>query len=107
MLIQHNPNEGLKLRHKNASILRQNGAHSAQPERGIETTLQGAGGAWSGVLIQHNPNEGLKLVLPVVARKKTTRAHSAQPERGIETLGRCWKPQTLKTCSFSTTRTRD
>ena len=61
MLIQHNPNEGLKQPLPDAQV----------------------GGV--GVLIQHNPNEGLKPQIPRRRRQTVQRAHSAQPERGIET----------------------
>ena len=37
VLIQHNPNEGLKLAHEDSLPEENKGAHSAQPERGIET----------------------------------------------------------------------
>ena len=39
------------------------GAHSAQPERGIETSTDVRAESDIKVLIQHNPNEGLKLSL--------------------------------------------
>ena len=63
MLIQHNPNEGLK--HSGPKWISAAGtsAHSAQPERGIETHLLDWLTLAQEVLIQHNPNEGLKLCL--------------------------------------------
>ena len=60
-------------------------AHSAQPERGIETGLARRLRYDDRVLIQHNPNEGLKLLILLTACAITRSAHSAQPERGIET----------------------
>ena len=46
-------------------------AHSAQPERGIETRGRvGKTGHTTWVLIQHNPNEGLKL--PRISRTQCT-----------------------------------
>ena len=62
-------------------------AHSAQPERGIETTAASLLASGVPVLIQHNPNEGLKRPGRDIARWAAQCAHSAQPERGIETAG--------------------
>ena len=61
VLIQHNPNEGLK--------------HECNS----------TGLAYNAVLIQHNPNEGLKLLTQRPTAFQEISAHSAQPERGIET----------------------
>ena len=60
VLIQHNPNEGLKLGLHGLAPFGHEGAHSAQPERGIETITSHAVPLSGVVLIQHNPNEGLK-----------------------------------------------
>ena len=60
VLIQHNPNEGLKPNRALPLLRPLPRAHSAQPERGIETDKQGSNQGGNAVLIQHNPNEGLK-----------------------------------------------
>ena len=109
MLIQHNPNEGLKQewpddlpmwQYRAHSAQPERGietealtlerpvpgsAHSAQPERGIETSVVSSRNCNSSVLIQHNPNEGLKQALTRWFKRDSQGAHSAQPERGIET----------------------
>ena len=82
VLIQHNPNEGLK------------------PERRIsvnQLTL---------VLIQHNPNEGLKLASKVTKRIREDVLIQHNPNEGLKHLdGRARDDGHV--CSFSTTRTRD
>ena len=88
MLIQHNPNEGLKHIFGHCCVQHGNsGAHSAQPERGIETNhIYNLRPACAWVLIQHNPNEGLKPAPRCTRLPPGHGAHSAQPERGIETI---------------------
>ena len=107
MLIQHNPNEGLKLtvdhsqRGNNYVLIQHN------PNEGLKLgplrSLRGA----AEVLIQHNPNEGLKPVPLAATTAANLRAHSAQPERGIETHRPPQCCPVPAACSFSTTRTRD
>ena len=130
MLIQHNPNEGLKPlcfggRKAPLVVLIQH-----NPNEGLKQKMLDFEGEIPKVLIQHNPNEGLKPGKTVEGQEVEFRAHSAQPERGIETCNilrlvvSCavliqhnpnegLKQISLLTrssgreCSFSTTRTRD
>ena len=83
MLIQHNPNEGLKP-----------GPVRCKPGDGR-------------VLIQHNPNEGLKLERSFDALLYSRVLIQHNPNEGLKPgtyLGATYTPAR---CSFSTTRTRD
>ena len=107
VLIQHNPNEGLKpqtVRRADSlrAVLIQHNPNEGLKQAGIR-----AGPGDVCVLIQHNPNEGLKPPLTIQALDSCVSAHSAQPERGIETSTRSADPAAYRWCSFSTTRTRD
>ena len=107
MLIQHNPNEGLKREVSPDDGNRLAGAHSAQPERGIETNTKfdlmvADTGAHSA-----QPERGIETGAGYADDGSKDSAHSAQPERGIETFRWMWRAAPTTVCSFSTTRTRD
>ena len=85
MLIQHNPNEGLKLKYRYIGgdtfiVLIQH-----NPNEGLKQVPGHSSVPTPQVLIQHNPNEGLKHLIDDYLEQLLRRAHSAQPERGIET----------------------
>ena len=83
MLIQHNPNEGLKL--------------TTRPPPATATP----------VLIQHNPNEGLKQWHHIAYVRNGSVLIQHNPNEGLK-LSMAWPLSAgINLCSFSTTRTRD
>ena len=85
MLIQHNPNEGLKRGISQHCPERTPVLIQHNPNEGLKRRSPAPDGAGRQVLIQHNPNEGLKRRLRQSTPSMLVGAHSAQPERGIET----------------------
>ena len=85
MLIQHNPNEGLKHEQIVLPAGSRVGAHSAQPERGIETMILGGCEPLNICAHSAQPERGIETVKKDFSEPVDLSAHSAQPERGIET----------------------
>ena len=85
VLIQHNPNEGLKPSGAFNKLAMRNVLIQHNPNEGLKPGQGGWDMGGLNVLIQHNPNEGLKHERGTGRHQRAGSAHSAQPERGIET----------------------